>query len=166
VYVTRFLDRARARTIPVFWLLPPYHPEVERRREAYGYYGQYLAYVRRLADRYPNLTVIDGRHAGYPPGALSDMTHLSRTGAIAYSDAVGRLLRERLAAPAAGPRWVNLPRYDAAAARALAAASDVEDLVASSRALDRAGLERERERSRRGATVARDPRRGDDRRLR
>jgi hypothetical protein len=160
-YVARFLDRAAAHKIPVFWLLPPYHPEVERRREAYGHYGRYLAYVRGLADRYPHLTVIDGRRAGYPPEALSDMTHLSRTGAIAYSDAVGRLLRERLGAPAAAGRWVNLPRFDAAEARRLAAASDVEDLPRSGRLLERAAAEARRARPR-----ARLARPDDERRLR
>lgn len=162
-YAARFLDRAAARGIPVFWLLPPYHPEVEARRGRYGQYGAYLAFLRALADRHPNLTVVDGRGAGYPPEALADMTHLSRTGAIAYSDAVGRLIRDRLDRPAGAPRWVRLPRYDAAAAGALAAAADVEDLPGSGRALERAAAEARQERRARrlarGAPPASDRRR-------
>ena len=152
VYVGRFLDRAGAAGIPVVWLLPPYHPEVEARRERFGQYVKYVAYLRGLTDRYPNLTVVDGRNAGYPPPALFDMTHLSRTGALAYSDAVGRLLRERLDGPggAAAGGWVRLPKYDPASAAALAASPAGEDLTQSSRALERARVEeRQKRRERR-----------------
>jgi hypothetical protein len=134
-YVDRFLGRAAAHGIPVFWLLPPFHPEMEDHRERSGWYPEYASYLRRLQEKYPNLTVVDGRGSGYPPAALFDMTHLSRTGAIAYSDALGRLLRDRLAGPPRppGPRWVRLPRYDPAEVRALASASssDVEDITQS-----------------------------------
>jgi hypothetical protein len=164
-YVDLFLGRAAARGIPVFWMLPPYHPEVEARRERYGQYGQYVAYLRLLVDRYPNLTVVDGRGSGYPPEVLFDMTHLSRTGAIAYSDALGRLLRDRLAGPSpSGPRWVKLPRFDPAAAAALAAASDVEDVPRSGLELARI-MEGER-RKRAERQVARDAGPAEERRRR
>ena len=134
VFVNRFLDRAQARGVPVVWLLPPYHPGVEERRGKYGHYAKYLDYLKRLIDRYPNVLVIAGRGAEYPAGALFDMTHLSRTGAITYSDAVGGVLRDLLGR-ADRPRWVPLPKYDAASAKALAAASPVEDLNTSGREL-------------------------------
>jgi hypothetical protein len=140
VFVERFLNRARDQRLPVFWLLPPYHPDVEARRTRYGFNGHYVAYLEALVARYPNLTVIDSRRAAYPPEALADMTHLGRTGAIAFSDALGRLVRDRLArkgeAADVRSRWIELPRYDAGGARALAMSSDVEDLLGSSRALE------------------------------
>lgn len=138
VYVTRFLDLAEAHGIPVFWLLPPYLPDVQRRREQYGMDGKYMAYVRSLHDRYLNMTVVDGRHAGYPAETVADLTHLSRLGAITFSDTLGGIIRDRLAAGARiEPRWVELPHFDAASASALASASDVEDVKQSGVALSR-----------------------------
>ncbi len=139
-YVRRFLDLAEAHGVPVFWLLPPTHPALQLGRARHGWDAAYVAYLRRLQARYPRLTVVDARHAGYPAQALVDVLHLGRTAAIFYTDSLGAVLRDRLA-PAAGPRdraadaalsrWVNLPRYDAPAAADLAAASPVEDLERS-----------------------------------
>lgn len=145
-YVIRFLDRAQVHNIPVFWLLPPYHPEVEFQREAGGRYGKYVGYLQHLAERYKNLTVVDGRGAGYPPETLFDYTHLSRTGALTYSATLGRLIGERLnlSAGAADNRWVKLPRFDPVAASAIASRSPVEDQNASGRALALAVRERDR----------------------
>lgn len=137
-YATRFLDLAEAHGVAVFWLLPPYHPEVQDRRERSGWYPQYVAYLRGLQARYPRLTVVDGRRAGYPPEALGDMTHLNRVGAVAFSDALGRVLRDALTpGPRRLPRWVDLPRYDGAAAEALASAAGVEDVDQSNQAIKR-----------------------------
>jgi len=157
-YATRFLDLAEAHGVAVFWLLPPYHPEVQDRRERSGWYPQYVAYLRRLQARYPHLTVVDGRRAGYPPEALGDMTHLNRVGAVAYSDALGRVLRDTLSLnPRRVPRWVDLPRYDGPAAEALASASGVEDIDQSNQAIKRrlAGREERRVGLGEGAGVSR-----------
>lgn len=125
-YVRRFLDLAEAHGVPVFWLLPPTHPALQFGRERHGWDAAYVAYLRRLQGRYPRLTVLDARHAGYPAQALVDVLHLGRTAAIFYTDTLGAAVRRRTAA-----RWVELPRYDAAAAAALAASSPVEDLERS-----------------------------------
>ncbi len=128
-YNERFLSLAASNKIMVFWLLPPFHPAIEARRVSAGWYPQYIAYVQRLQERFPNLVVIDGRDAGYVPGALYDTTHLSRLGAICYSDALGTILGKHLDRP--GPdfpeRWITLPKYDAARAEMLANASPLED---------------------------------------
>lgn len=139
-YVARFLDLADGHGVPVFWLLPPYHPEVEARRAGCDWYGRYVPFLHGLQARHPRLTVVDGRHAGYPPEALADMTHLSRTGAVAFSDAVAAVVRDRLASGASpsAPRWVEVPRYDAARAEALASALPVEDVDRSGREVRRA----------------------------
>jgi hypothetical protein len=138
VYIKRFLDLAGAHGIPVFWLLPPTHPRLQAGREGYGWDAAYMGYLRRLQARYPRLTVIDGRHSGYPPSALSDILHLSRTGAIFYTDSVGAVLRDRLASPGPNaPRWVDLPPFSPPAAAALAASSTVEDVDRSALALSR-----------------------------
>jgi hypothetical protein len=140
LYAERFLNFAAAHGVPVFWLLPPYHPEVDARRQRYGWYEQYAAYLRGLQQRHPNLTVVDSRGSGYPAEVLADMTHLSRPGAVAYSDALGRLLADRLATPRPAPRWVALPRFDPIAAEPVVAAG-VEDFTQSARALERLAAE-------------------------
>ena len=40
--------------IPVFWLLPPVHPDFQAARDRYGRDAAYLGYVRRLGEHYPH----------------------------------------------------------------------------------------------------------------
>jgi hypothetical protein len=125
-YLIRFLDLAAENNVPVFLLLTPVHPEVQARRDRFGRDASAVDHARGLLGRYPGLTVVDGRHAGYPPETLADMTHLSLTGAVAFSDAVGGLLLRQ-----GGPRWRELPPYDGAKAATLAAGSGAEDYTES-----------------------------------
>src|SRR5262249_32604119 len=120
----------------VFWLLPPLHPEVQVRRERFGSDAKYKAFVHKLAARYPNLTVIDGRRAGYPPEALADMTHLNRPGALAFSDAVAARVGEVLSGTLTS-NWVDLPRWRDGVVSEIAARVAVEDVRQSARALGR-----------------------------
>ncbi len=134
-FADRFVALAGSRGVTVYWLLPPYYPGIQARREAGGWDAAYMAFVRGLQARHPNLVVVDGRHAGYAADALFDLTHLNRVGAVAFSDALAGVLRDRIdrPAPAPGPppaRWVEIPAY-----RTPAGVSGVEDVVASSEAL-------------------------------
>ncbi len=151
LYVHKLLDRAAARGIPVIWLLPPFHPEVEERRVRYGAGPKARAYLRALVARYPNLTVVDGQHAGYSRNEMFDSTHLSRAGALAYSETVGRLIRNRLDHPElwSANRWLALPRYDASAVETLASAASVEDQTQSGRNLARVMEDEHRKRQER-----------------
>jgi len=135
-YLERLLALAGSRGVPVVWLLPPYHPEVQARRERYGWDGKFEAFVRGLCRRHPGLWVVDARHAGYPPEALADMTHLNRPGALAYSDALGGLLA---GLPLDGGRggWVALPGYRPGAGSIAAESAGSEDVLQSSAALKR-----------------------------
>jgi hypothetical protein len=134
LYLTALLDLATAADVRVFWLLPPLHPEVQARRERFGQDGQYVEFVRGLAARYANLTVIDGRRAGYPAEALADMTHLNRSGALAFSDGVAERVGEHLAG-VLRTNWVELPRWRAGAVAEIESGVVVEDVQQSARAL-------------------------------
>jgi hypothetical protein len=147
-FFVRFLQLAGSRGVPVFCVLPPIHPEVQVLRDRYGWDADLSGYIRGLTRWFPNLTVVNGRHAGYPPEAVADMTHLSRPGAVAFSDAlagvIGECLERRKArvASRAGPapsaeRWVGLPRWRDAAAADVEAVVDVEDVAESVQALAR-----------------------------
>jgi hypothetical protein len=71
-----------------------------------------VAWLQRLGSRYPNLTMIDARHAGYDKSVFVDEVHLDGEGAQVLSTNLGRLIRERLSAPSAGlPRWVSAARF-------------------------------------------------------
>jgi hypothetical protein len=130
-FVHKMMRLAEARGVPVYWLLPPLHPDVQERRDRGGMHGQYVRFVRGLQDRYTNLTVVDARHAGYGPEALADLTHMNRLGAERFSSEVAAVLRDRLGG-AAGPRWVE-PRPGAPPAPP----SALEDLEQSRTALGR-----------------------------
>ncbi len=112
VFTERFLDLAASRGVKVYWLLPPYYPGIQSCRERGGWDAGYMAFLRTLQTRHPNLNVIDGRHAGYTPESLFDLTHLNSLGAVAFSDAVAGVLRPQLLGdPRPAPRWVEIPHY-------------------------------------------------------
>ena len=124
LYLDQLLARAGSRDIPVFWLLPPVHPEVQTRRDRGGREARYVRFLHDLQARFPGLTVMDGRYSGYEAEVLDDMTHLNVRGASAFSAALGGLVAERLELDgSAGPRWVSLPAYRDPAAEGL-----VEDM--------------------------------------
>jgi hypothetical protein len=123
-YVERLLALAEAHDIRVFWTLMPADPTLNELRERDGWYVLYARYLRDLQTRHRNLVVIDGHRAGYPPTALVDLLHLSRTGAVTFSDALGGILADR----SQSARWVELPRFEPRHARELAARSSSRDL--------------------------------------
>ena len=122
-YVERFLTLAEAKHVRVYWLMMPDEPVINALRERDGWWSAYAGFLHDLQSRHSNLVVIDGHRAGYPPEAMSDLLHLSRTGAITFSDSLGSIL-----ARADNPsRWIALPRYESERARVLAARSTVRD---------------------------------------
>lgn len=135
-YTLRFLELARQNGIEVVWCLPPYHPDALSRRINGGWTSGYASLLKHLQERFPNLTIHSGWDAKYPPETVADITHMSRTGAIAFSDAVGHYLREKLDGEDTR-RWVDLPLYDRSKAEALASSSDVEDVYESGRRLNK-----------------------------
>ena len=110
-YLRRFLALARSRGIRVYWLLPPIAPAVQSAREGLGLDEPYERFVRAVQRRFPEVTVIDGRHAGYDHTVFVDPGHLDRRGAAAFTAAVANVLRHGSAASARSPRWVRLPAY-------------------------------------------------------
>ena len=137
VFVERLLDLAASREVPVFWLLPPLHPEVQARDDRTGSGEGYHRFLRSLTARHPNLSVIDGRHAGYPAGALADFVHLARPGALAFSDAVAAVVGERLSVRPTDSAWIALPPWREGAAAEVEAVVAVEDVRQSSQAFER-----------------------------
>ena len=116
IYFKRFLDLAESRSIPVFWLIPPFCPSIRRERSALGLDADYARFAASLQEKYANLTVVDGLASHYDDELFSDPVHLNRRGAAAFSEAVAGVLSERLGAGrGTGPRWVNLGAYRPAA---------------------------------------------------
>jgi hypothetical protein len=111
LYVRRILDLASARGIRVYWLLPPLSPRLQERRERTGAEEGYLRFVRSMQERHPELTVVDGRHAGYDHTAFVDATHLDGQGGAILSSDLAALLARDLSAPPAPGRWVDLPPF-------------------------------------------------------
>lgn len=109
-YVRRFFALAQAHGATVYWLIPPTVPGLQVRKERAGFDGKFLAFAKTLQREFPNLIVLDGRHAEYDPKAFFDPDHLGREAAFALSEDLGDVLRHlRRGAPA--DRWVILPRY-------------------------------------------------------
>ncbi len=110
-YVKRLLALTAAHGVRVYWLLPPLAPQLQSHREATGAEAGYLGFVRSMQGRFPHLTILDGRHAGYGPDVFVDATHLDGQGARTLSLDVGAILRRDLSRDGPAPRWVDLPRY-------------------------------------------------------
>jgi hypothetical protein len=113
-YLRRFLALADAGAIPVFWLLPPTAPQFQARRDALGLETGQEAFLHRLQHDFANLTIVDGRHAGYDIGLFIDQLHLGRQGAAALSAGLAEVLSLHLDLdrPSASPRRVPLPPFD------------------------------------------------------
>jgi hypothetical protein len=110
-YLVRFLELAAARDIPVFWLVPPIHPEAQRRFDKGGTEARYDQLLRSALRRFPNIVVIDGRRARYDASVFVDQAHLDRQGASVLSADVADIVSRALTGPAPKDHWIDLPRY-------------------------------------------------------
>jgi hypothetical protein len=88
----RFFKLAGSRGIAVFWLLPPVQKQLQCRRDQAGFDDCYLRAISGLFVRCPNVFLVEARHSGYPDNAFRDDTHLCRTGAIAMSADLARII--------------------------------------------------------------------------
>jgi hypothetical protein len=127
-YLRRFLTLAAAHRIRVYWLLPPLSPELQAGRDWRGLDDLYTRFARAGLARFPNLTVIDGRHSGYDHAAFVDAVHLNGRGAFSLTDDLAVLLAQ---APPPG-RWMTLPAF-----RTRPIGVPLEDTLASFVALGR-----------------------------
>ena len=116
----------------MFLLIPPIHPGVQAERERLGLDAAYVALVRKIHDKYANVTVVDGRHAGFGHGACFDGRHLNFEGATALSHGLAEVISARIDDPDRAARWIALPTYADPTARLA-----VEDLDESKTAVSR-----------------------------
>jgi hypothetical protein len=126
----RFLTRTASLGAPVFFVVPPMHPDVQAKRERLGLDAAYIAFVRRIRDEFPHVVVVDARHAGFPARALADWTHLNRDGAASFSRSLARVVGDRFAHPVDDARWVAAPSYSAEPSRVA-----IEDYFESHKAI-------------------------------
>lgn len=107
-HIDKFLDLAAARGIPVVWVMPPTHPAVRAWPDPGGRRDGYVAWVRQVQGRYPNIHVLDARDCGYGRPVFADLAHLDRRGAQTFSVEVADELERLLGAAGGGPRWRTL----------------------------------------------------------
>jgi hypothetical protein len=107
VYLRRFLRLAASRDIRVYWLLPPIDPDLQERRDREGLDDKFLSVVNEMVRRYPNLVVLDARHAQYKKELHIDPIHLDRRGAALLSSDIANALRQ----PPPSHRWLVMPKY-------------------------------------------------------
>ncbi|MHC5542745.1 hypothetical protein ACYOEI_31355, partial [Singulisphaera rosea] len=111
LYLERFMELALSQNIPVFWLILPIDPGLQRISERTGVDAKSLEFARRIQARFSNITVVDGRKSGYGPSAFFDYHHLSVRGASVFSDDVATIVRRVLDGDRSFPRWVKLTEY-------------------------------------------------------
>ncbi len=107
IYMRRFLDLAAERGIPVYVVLMPLDPPVQRCRFELGLEKRYDRTIQAMTSRYPNVTVLDGREMAMDSSAFADYTHVDRDGAMAVSQALADVLLCR-ARVGSLPRLVRL----------------------------------------------------------
>lgn len=106
-FMRKFFDLANRNSIKVFWLITPMHPRAQKEMEETGFETAYTNLVRNMQSQFPNLIVIDGRHANYDGHLFIDSEHFHRHGATIYSKSVAEILRLP-----ASTRWIQLPKCD------------------------------------------------------
>lgn len=135
-YIDAFFDLAASRGLPVFWVLPPMTAAARPRWESSRTRARYRVMVRAIAERHPNVTVLDANDARYPVVAFNDPVHLNRDGAVVLTADVADVMQARLAeAGDLRAGWVYLPDF-----RADPAASRVEDTWGTAARVGRAVL--------------------------
>lgn len=110
-YLDRFFALAAANHVQTYWLLPPFVPALQARRERSGVEARYMKLVQSALAKHPEVTLLDARHAGYGAGLFVDPSHLDRRGAVALSTAVASLLSRPPQQLASASRWLELPQY-------------------------------------------------------
>jgi hypothetical protein len=111
LYLRKLIALASAHGIRVFWALPPIRSEIQAKRDEGHLDDLYLRRAYWLFARFSNVTLIDGRHAGYPASAFFDPAHLRRSGALALSTALAQTVRAALERPGGSARVLELPQY-------------------------------------------------------
>lgn len=105
LYLSRLFAIAARHQIQVYWLLPPYSPANQAQIEFRGEDGLFNQFAERIQARFPNITVIDARHAGVPRSSFFDASHLDCEGAAAMTASIAEIMMH----PQPGRRWIPLP---------------------------------------------------------
>jgi hypothetical protein len=95
-YLSKLLDLARSRKIAVFWVLPTNSPKLRTLRASNGLDDAYYRCIQAMKPQSGSLTVLDPAPVLSDPKVFSDACHIDRIGAVMLSDAVARILAERL----------------------------------------------------------------------
>jgi hypothetical protein len=111
-YAHRLLNLAAARKVQVFLVLPPLPSLMLAGQDFNGFSLYYKRRAARWMERYPNLTVIDGRDSEYDPTAFCDDLHMTYKGVVTFSRDLGTIVAARLGSSAVGTRWIALPKYE------------------------------------------------------
>ena len=131
-YLHAFFRLAESHGIQAYWLIPPFDPEVQARRESLGRDAEYLAFIRSIRRDHPGVVVLDARHSGYGPAEHIDPIHLDLRGAASISRDLGAILRRD---PATLGRWEVLPPFrEPSAEVALEDVAQSADVLASKKA--------------------------------
>jgi hypothetical protein len=109
--VRKLLQLAAEHNITVYCLLMPNSARVIAARDASGVHARYDQFLHGLMAQFPNLSVIDARHAAYQDAVFVDPVHLDRDGAAALSGDVADVLDSALSQSEPVERWVDLPAY-------------------------------------------------------
>lgn len=107
-YITRFFSLAEAHNIPVYWLLPPVHPEIRSSWDAGGGTEFYTRFAERMQNRFTGVTIVDARRSGCPAERFYDSCHLDGSGASAFTEQVAEVLNRYPPRPGAAGGWVNV----------------------------------------------------------
>jgi hypothetical protein len=110
-YAGRLLDLAGREQITVFFVLSPFHPDVQEDFERTGLDRRFGTFVDGLTRGRRGVVVVDARRGGCDISALIDPSHLNRRGAGWLTRGLGAAIRAELSRPGAGPRAVELPPY-------------------------------------------------------
>ncbi|WP_435015352.1 hypothetical protein TA3x_002890 [Tundrisphaera sp. TA3] len=109
-YLKKFFALAAEHDVRVFWLAPPMLPLVQEKFTKEGQDQKFDRLAKAVLSRFPNVTLLDARHSGYPASAFVDHGHLDRIGAKTWTVNIGQAIERKIAGST--ERWVKLPAYN------------------------------------------------------
>ncbi len=107
-YFRRLIELAAANGVRVYWVMSPFVPDLQAGRDSKKLDAAYNEFAWAMTSKFPNLMVLDARHAGYKADVFMDAVHLDIDGASTLSQAVADAIEND---ESGSSKWVNLPPF-------------------------------------------------------
>ena len=94
-YLRRLTDLAHEKGITVIWLIPPFTPKLQAKRESLGLDGLQTRSINAIHSRMSGVILLDARRSGYRSDDFFDELHLNSRGASKLTREIAATIADR-----------------------------------------------------------------------